>query len=101
MRNIIVDIIKYTNENFPGWVRCKLIDAFGKVHYFNEKVPVVSFEDITKNTILPKTGYISGEIINEKGDIIFISTDKPYGIESEEGINKFYVNNNQVEDNTK
>jgi hypothetical protein len=96
MMFLVVDIIEYTYDDFPGFVHCKFIDVYGKEWNIHEKVPVVSTENITKNTILPKIGYVAGEILNEENGIVYFSTEKPYFIETEDGENKFYLFNNQI-----
>jgi hypothetical protein len=98
MKYLIVEIIEFTDDGFPGFVKCKFIDALGKTWNFYEKAPVVSFENITKNTILPRNGYIAGEILHEENGIIYFSTEKPDYIETDDGENKFYVFKNQIID---
>jgi hypothetical protein len=96
MEYLIIDIIEYEKDYFPGYVYCKFIDAFGKTHYFGEKLPVVSVENINEKTILPRKGFIRGEIINKKNDIIYFSTTEPDGVESIDGENIFYANKEQI-----
>jgi hypothetical protein len=91
----MVNIIDYSFEYFPGWAVCKFTDAFGKIHYFNEKIPAVS-TNVNKNTVLPQMGYIAGEIINNENGIITFSTVKPWNMETNENINVFYVHENQI-----
>jgi hypothetical protein len=99
MNYLMVDIFDYSFDCFPGLVSCKFTDALGKVHCFNEKIPVVSSENIWKwneNTILPQKGYIAGEIISEENGIINFSTIKPWYVETNENINVFFVHENQI-----
>jgi hypothetical protein len=95
----MVNIFDYSFEYFPGYAVCKFTDAFGKTHYFNEKIPIISTLktfSVYKNTILPQKGYIAGEIINTKNDIINFSTLKPWHIETNKNINIFCVHENKV-----
>lgn len=98
MKLLVVDIIKYMyfENDYPGWVICSFIDAFGKTWYIEEKAPVVSSDDITENTKLPTKGYIGGEIISQDGDIVCFCTKEPWDIESRDGENKFYVFERQL-----
>jgi hypothetical protein len=96
MDYLIVDIIEYTLNEFPGFVLCKFSDCIGKTHYLNEKVPVVSTENIDENTALPQKGYIAGEIINKENGIIKFSTVKPDAIETTDGLNIFFVSERQI-----
>ena len=95
----MTDIIEYSFDDNPGFALCKFTDVFERVHYIHEKIPVVSSEDIwayNKNTILPQKAYIKGEIIKEENGIIEFSTEKPFDIETTEGINVFFVYDNQI-----
>jgi hypothetical protein len=96
MEYLVIDIIEYTQNNFPGYVRCKFKDVFRKTHYFEEKISIVSVESINEKTILPQMGFIRGEIVNNKNGIICFSTLKPDNIESIDGENIFYVNEEQI-----
>ena len=42
MLAVRVNISRYVDESFPGWVECSLVDAYGYDHVFVEKVPVVT-----------------------------------------------------------
>lgn len=96
MKLLIVDIIEYSDEYFPAFVTCTFVDAFGKTWYINEKAPVVSSDNLTKNTKLPVKGYVAGEIFSQNGEIVCFCTEKPWNIESQDGGNKFYVYKNQI-----
>ena len=99
MNYLMVDIFEYSFEYFPGWLSCQFTDAFGKIHYIYEKIPLVStLEDfnVYKNTILPQKGYIAGEIIDKENGIIKFSTINPCDIETSENINIFCVYENQI-----
>ena len=92
----MVDIIEYFQGDFPEYVLCQFYDVFGKKHYFNEKIPIVSSENINNTTILPKKGFIAGEFINKGDDLINFSSIKPYDIETIDGINTFCVKDYQI-----
>jgi hypothetical protein len=96
MEYLEVDIIEYRQSDFPGWVLCKTIDSTGKTHYFEEKIPIISIENINKDTILPRKGYVKGEITNKNDGIICFSTSKPDDVETKEGVSIFYVYENQI-----
>lgn len=42
MASIAVEITQLVDEQFPGFVECRLVDATGVEHRFVEKGPVVS-----------------------------------------------------------
>jgi len=91
-----VDIVKYTHNDFPGWVLCKFVDFNGETHHVEEKVPIVSDKKIDENTLLPQKGYIRGTIINNENGTIYFSTLKPDGIETKSKENTFYINEKQI-----
>ena len=96
MDHLIVEITGYVCTDFPGYIHFKIIDIFGKTHHFNEKTPVVSLEIIDENSVFPMHGSIAGKIIDTDNDEIKFSTEKPYGIATEDNINEFWVKKNQV-----
>jgi hypothetical protein len=97
VENIKVEIIEYINEEpFPGIVKCKFKDIYGKEWEFIDKTAIFSTENITKMTKLPINGFIRGKIIWEKNSIICFCTNEPDYIESIEGEKIFYLNKNQI-----
>lgn len=42
MSAISVQITRFVDDSFPGFVECTFVDALGETHVFIEKVPVVS-----------------------------------------------------------
>jgi hypothetical protein len=97
VENIKVEIIKYINEEpFPGIVKCKFKDAFGKEWEFIDKISIFSTENITIKTKLPINGFICGKIINEENDIVCFCTIEPYFIKSIEGETIFYLKKDQI-----
>jgi hypothetical protein len=45
--NVRVEIVRYTDDHQPGFVECHLSDVAGRVWSFEEKVPVVTVEDLS------------------------------------------------------
>lgn len=75
---------------YPGWCRAVLKDSDGAEHILVDKLPVIGVTDdeISK---LPLEKYIRVEIINDLGNIVEITTEKPDGIETEDGESHFIV----------
>lgn len=44
MADVLVHILKITDDSFPVFVECALVDRTGKIHYFRDKLPVFSSE---------------------------------------------------------
>ena len=100
MFGIKAKITKFTDDSQPGWVQCEFTDAFEKLHIFNEKVPIVTTEYFDENSIYPQDGIIGCEIIERKNvdnrEIIKISTELPWGIESKSDETIFEILPNQL-----
>ncbi len=87
MKAVKVTIIEFTDASQPGWVRCRLTDVNSKEWLFDEKVPVVTTEEIDQNTVYPKPGVIACQIVGKikNENYITINTEKPWGVESTTG----------------
>jgi len=48
---LAVQITRYVDDHFPGFVECTFQDAEGKTHVFVEKVPIVSQEELDARSI--------------------------------------------------
>ena len=101
MSSIAIEIVRYVDDHFPGWVECCLTDAFGETHCFVEKVPVVTIENLTANNSYPQSGSL-GCIIEEEWfdnigkQLVCANTFKPWGIESTMGKSKFVIQAGQI-----
>ena len=96
MPEIKVEISRYIDNSFPGWVECYFIDAWGIKHEFREKIPVVTSKDLDKDSIYPQEGVIACEIVKywtdtEGRELVTISTYKPWGCETLKGQTSFEV----------
>ena len=102
MTGVRVDITGFVDDGQPGWVECKLIDAQGQEHYFIEKVPVVSLEDLEASSSYPRVGLIACEVIDRKfvdgREIAIVNTERPWAIGSVEGQVEFSVYSDQLVD---
>ena len=102
MIGVRVDIIRFVDDCHPGWVECKLIDTQVREHYFIEKVPVVSLEDLEASSSYPRVGLIACEVIERKlvdgREIAIVNTERPWAIESVEGDAEFSVFSAQLVD---
>jgi hypothetical protein len=91
-----VTITKFIDNSQPGWVECQFVDAFGRLHIFNEKVPIVTVEYLDEKSVYPQDGIIACEIIKRKNDIIKVNIEKPWGVESITGETIFDVFNEKI-----
>ena len=97
MLGIKVTIIRYiSNEPQPGIVECQLEDAHGRRWSFVEKTARVSSEHLDAQTTYPQRGVVAGEVIHRSIDaagreVIRINTERPWHVESVEGVTQFEV----------
>jgi hypothetical protein len=96
MHNVAVQIVRFVDSCFPGWVECELVDAAGRRHILKDKVPIFTVQDLDADSKYPTPGFVACEVVeryrNEKGqELVRVSTVKPYDIESTEGVSEFTV----------
>jgi|SRR5271165_2446875 len=97
MQGIKVTIVRYiSDEPQPGIVECKFEDAHGRRWSLLEKTAVVSAESLDARTTYPRRGVIACEIVRRSRDqagreIIHVTTERPWCVESLEGVTKFDV----------
>jgi hypothetical protein len=100
MNAISVSIVEFLDDTFPGWVKCEFIDAKGNVCVFEEKVSVVSSENLNAKSKYPCQGSLACEILGEEklnGEKTFlVNTQKPLGLESTTGTYIFHVKEAQL-----
>jgi hypothetical protein len=92
-----VTITRYVGDDpQPGIVECELLDIHGRRWHFIEKTAVVSANALDANTVYPQPGVIAGEIVKRSRDaagreVIRIDTERPWSVESIEGVTQFDV----------
>lgn len=96
MKAIKIKITRFIDDYQPGIVECKFNDAWNKEHIFQEKVPVVTEIDLDANSKYPQDAIIACEVLkswkDEDGRIIFtVSTEKPWAVETIDGLTEFDV----------
>jgi hypothetical protein len=98
---IKVTIERFTDESQPGWVECRFADAAGNSHVFEEKVPIVSDEDLDAGSAYPRPGFIGCQVVatrvpSDGRKLIIVDTEQPWGIESKTGQTRFEVLDEQL-----
>lgn len=93
---LTVQILRFVDEKFPGWVECKFVDATGRPHSFIEKIPIVTNEDLDADSGYPQPGIVGCEIVKQFQDdkgrrLVCITTSRPWSIETAEGLSEFTV----------
>jgi hypothetical protein len=63
MHNIAVQIVRFVDSGFPGWVERELVDTAGRRHILKGKVPIFAVEDLDANSKYPTPGYVACEVV--------------------------------------
>lgn len=96
MVELKIQIVSYTHDHNPGWVKWSFTDIFGNVHFFEEKVPVVTTEYLDANSSYPQTGSIKCQAIHKNKNAVTIDISHPLGIETGSGKTIFEVFEDQI-----
>jgi hypothetical protein len=101
MVGVSVEIRRYADDSFPGFVECWFTDAEGRNWSFIEKVPVVSTEDLDAQSQYPRNGVIACQIVERQVDsngsqLVVIDTEQPWGVHSSSGETRFVVRPEQL-----
>ena len=101
MHAVTIQILRFTNSDFPGWVECVLRDVSSREWLFEEKAPVVSDAGLDADSIYPQTGVIACEIVSRRTDergrtICTIDTDRLWGVAAKTGETQFDVFIDQI-----
>jgi len=92
-QNLSVQIVRFVDESFPGWVACQFTDASGRVHTIVEKYPIVAAEMLDADSQYPQPGAVECEVLERSEDARgrkIVRVGMP-GIESTEGLSEFVV----------
>ncbi len=91
MVGVRVQIVRFVDDAFPGFVECELVDAHDRRWLFVDKGPVVTTEFLTAHDSYPQPGIIACEVIDRADRIVHIDTSRPWSVESTEGQTRFEV----------
>jgi hypothetical protein len=95
MHQLTVQIVRYVDDSFPGWIECQFVDAEGHRHSIIDKVPIVTSGLLESTSIYPQPGSVACNELKRWRDtdgreLVLISTE-PFGVESTEGLSAFSV----------
>src|ERR1043165_3268439 len=96
MLAVIIEIVRYIDEAQPGWVECRLTDAWGHEHRLRDKVPIFTSSELTSDSPYPQPGLIGCVEVSRMRDqegreILTIDTEQPWQVESMLGETRFDV----------
>jgi hypothetical protein len=101
MHTVSVQIMRFSNPSFPGWVECVLRDASGREWLFSDKVPVFTESHLDAGSTYPQPGVVACEIVREWTDEdgrtrCQITTDRPRSVEAVGGETEFEIFREQI-----
>ena len=98
IQNLAVQIVRFVDERFPGWVASEFVDANGVSHTIIDKVPTFTTEVLDESSRYPQPGSVSGEVLaqwQDDGGRKLVRINTP-GIECTKGLSEFVVLSNQL-----
>jgi len=100
MPSLRVSIIRFINEDQPGFVECEFTDANGTVHTLADKVPIFSLEALWSDSIYPQPEFARCEVLarsqDSRGQLARVTIARPDGLESSGGLSEFVVLESQL-----
>jgi hypothetical protein len=88
------------DDDYPDWVRIRLVDAHGREWTILEKVPVVTGEDLNENSDYPRPVVLACEEISRRmcdgRDVVLIDLDPGWGLQATDGTTRFEVYSDQL-----
>lgn len=96
VRNLAVQIVRFADESFPGWLACEFVDCEGVRHTIVDKWPHIADEMLDEKSAYPCLGHVVCEVLSQfkhdqEGELVRISIANPVAMESTEGLSEFTV----------
>ncbi len=98
-----IQIVRFVDEQQPGFVAGEFTDTQGCRHTIIDKVPVIGVTDLWSDSKYPQPGAAKCEILERLQDgegrkLSRITIDKPWSLESVDGQTEFVVFDEQLTD---
>jgi hypothetical protein len=101
MKELSLQIVRCVdNEHFPGWIECEFRDVESRRHTVVDKIPTFSMDPaldpLDSSTKYPQPAGIACEILDawrdsQGRDLVRITIDRPWHLESTEKLSEFVV----------
>jgi hypothetical protein len=93
---LAVQIVRFFDDSFPGFVVCEFVDAERRIHTLVDKVPVVTTNDVHASSAFPQLGSLRCTVLErwqeESGrELVRVNVAYPDGVETTEGLVEFVV----------
>jgi hypothetical protein len=100
MFGISVEITRFVNDAFPGFVECRFSDVDGKEWRIVEKIPVVTTDWLDAASQYPQKGIVGCQVTSRKyvdgREVITVDTELPWHIDAVTGETKFDIRPEQL-----
>jgi len=101
---LVVQIVRWVDDHFPGFVACEFVDAWKRVHTLIDKVPMVTADDLDATSVYPQRGGVRCTVLErwrelraeELGELVRVYIGYPDTMETSEGIREFVMQSSQV-----
>jgi hypothetical protein len=100
-QNLTVQIVRFVDDRFPGWVACEFVDANSLRHVLIDKVPIFTDELLGPTSSYPQLGCAPCEVLarwqdTQGRELVRVTLARPVGMESTEGLSEFVVTTTQL-----
>ena len=95
-QNLAVQVVRFVDERFPGWVACEFADADAHRHVLIDKVPIFTTELLDAASSYPQPGSVPCEVLarwqdTQGRELVRVTIARPVGMESTDGLSEFVV----------
>jgi hypothetical protein len=98
IHELAVQIMRFVDDSFPGWVACEFLDAEGRRHELVDKYPIVSNEVLEPDSKYPQPGSAQCKVLSRSQDSggRDLARIRLLVAESTEGLSEFVVLSTQL-----
>ena len=103
MPYVRIQIVRFVDAGFPGFVAAEFSDAAGIKHSIIDKVPVIGLPGMWADSVYPQPGFAACELLCEQRDdeqrnLARITIALPWGLVATDGQTEFTVLRSEVVD---
>lgn len=94
------EVVAWVSQDFPGWLRVRMVDADGQSWFFVDKVPVFTDAQLNADARLPAPVRVRCSIVGQDEDGALVISTQLDGVEAEGGQTLFRVRGDQLDRHT-
>lgn len=96
-----LQIVRFVDAAFPGFVAGEFVDAIGATYTVIDKVPVIALGDLWTDSAYPQPGVAACVVLkqwedDQKGPLALITLDHPWGLTTTNEETQFVVSLSQI-----